>query len=76
MARTAAENQQLRSLGANLRRVRVARGMTQERLAELTNLNPRNIRKIEAGETNVLATTLIRIRKALRCSADQLVPHS
>jgi transcriptional regulator with XRE-family HTH domain len=75
MARTIAENQLLRVLGANVRRARVARGMTQERLAEMSNLNPRNIRKIEAGETNVLATTLARIRRALQCSADQLLPR-
>jgi transcriptional regulator with XRE-family HTH domain len=76
MARTVAEDKQLRVLGANVRRLRVARGMTQERFAELTNLNPRNVRKIEAGETNVLVTTLVRIRKVLRCSADQLLPRS
>lgn len=75
MARAAADNEQLRLLGANVRRVRVSRAMTQERLAELVNINPRNVRKIEAGETNVLATTLIRIRRALRCTADRLLPR-
>lgn len=49
--------------------------MTQERLAELVNLNIRNLQKIEAGETNVLVTTAVRIRSALRCSADKLLPR-
>jgi DNA-binding XRE family transcriptional regulator len=46
---------------------------TQERLAEIVGLNIRNIQKIEAGETNVLITTAIRIRKALGCSAEKLI---
>ena len=49
--------------------------MTQEQLAEKVNLNSRTLRKIEAGETNVLVTTFIRIRRALDCSADKLIPR-
>lgn len=48
--------------------------MTQAQLAELIGLNIRNVQKIEAGETNVLITTVTRIRKALGCSADKLIP--
>jgi DNA-binding XRE family transcriptional regulator len=73
--RTAAENAQLRKFGANIRRERNAKALTQEQLAEMVDLNSRNIRKIEAGETNMLVTTLIRIRRALRCSADKLIPR-
>jgi transcriptional regulator with XRE-family HTH domain len=69
------ENNQLKKLGANIRRERMAKGITQERLAEMVGLNIRNIQKIEAGETNVLITTLIRIRKALGCSPEKLVPR-
>jgi transcriptional regulator with XRE-family HTH domain len=61
--------------GANLRRERVAKGITQERLAELIDMSLRHVQQIEAGETNVLVTTLVRIRKALHCTADQLVPR-
>lgn len=75
MPRTARENSQLRTFGANVRRERTAIGMTQERLAELTDLNIRNLQKIEAGETNVLLTTAARIRKALGCPADKLIPR-
>jgi len=49
------------------------RGMTQERLAEVVDLNPRTIQKIEAGVTNILVTTLVRIRRALKCSWDDLL---
>lgn len=74
MPRSKAENAHLKLFGANVRRERVARGMTQARLAERVDLNIRNLQKIEAGETNVLVTTLVRIRAALKCPADRLVP--
>ena len=75
MPRTTAENTQLRRLGANIRRERTVNGLTQEQLSEMVDLSSRNLRKIEAGETNVLTTTLIRIRRALGCSADKLIPR-
>jgi transcriptional regulator with XRE-family HTH domain len=50
--------------------------MTQARLAELVGIDARNIRKIEAGETNVLVTTMARIRNALGCSSDKLIPRN
>ena len=65
----------LRELGGNMRRIRMSQGMTQERLAELIEINARNVRRIEAGEFNVLVTTVARIRKALGCSWDELVPR-
>ena len=65
----------LRELGGNIRRIRMSLGMTQERLAELIEINARNVRRIEAGEFNVLVTTVARIRKALGCSWDELVPR-
>ena len=45
----------------------MARAITQERLAELVDLNLRTVQKIEAGQINILITTVIRIQKALRC---------
>jgi transcriptional regulator with XRE-family HTH domain len=72
--RTPEENAQLRVFGANVRRERVAKGLTQARLAELVDLSLRHMQEIEAGDTNMLVTTFVRIRRALRCSADQLLP--
>ena len=57
-----------------MRRERNAKGMTQERLAELTDLNIRTVQKIEAGEINILLTTVLRIREALRCGWMKLSP--
>ena len=63
----------LKSFGANVRRERAARKMTQEKLAELADLNVRTLRRIEAGEINVLVTTLDRLRHALGCKWDDLL---
>ena len=64
---------QLKRLGANVRRERMSRGMTQEALAEAVALNSRTVQKIERGDVNILVTTLLRIRKSLRCSWDDLL---
>jgi DNA-binding XRE family transcriptional regulator len=64
----------LKQLGGNIRRVRMAKGMSQQQLAEFADLNIRNVQRIEAGEIDVLLTTTVRIRKALGCPWEQLVP--
>ena len=46
---------------------------SQERLAELADLAPRTIQKIEAGHITILVTTLRRLRKAIGCSCDALM---
>lgn len=66
----------LSGLGGNIRRIRTSLGMTQERLAELADINARSVRRIEAGEINLLITTVARIRRALDCRWDELVPDS
>lgn len=48
--------------------------MSQQRLAEVADLNIRNVQRIEAGEIDVLLTTIVRIRKALDCSLERLIP--
>lgn len=66
---------QLSKLGANVRRERTNKGLTQEQLAEKIDISLRNVQRIEAGEINPLATTLIRLRRALGCSAEKLLPR-
>lgn len=65
---------ELRKLGGNIRRIRVSQEMSQERLAELADINARTLRRIEAGEINILITTVARIRDAMGCKWDDLVP--
>jgi transcriptional regulator with XRE-family HTH domain len=71
---SAAEKRELTRFGANVRRERNTRNLTQERLAELADLNIRTVQKIEAGKLNVLITTTMRLQRALNCSWDQLLP--
>jgi transcriptional regulator with XRE-family HTH domain len=65
----------LKNLGANVRRLRVERAMTQEGLAEASELNTRTLQKLEAGQFAPLVTTVARLRDALACSADELMPR-
>jgi DNA-binding XRE family transcriptional regulator len=64
---------QLKQYGGNIRRIRSECGMTQEKLAELADLNIRTVQKIEAGQTNVLITTAARIAKALEADHNDLI---
>lgn len=70
---TPQELREYKKLGASIRRIRTRQGMTQERLAELSELHLRSLQKIEAGEKNVLTTTLRRIHRSLGCSWDDLM---
>jgi len=45
----------------------------KQRFAELVDLNIRTVQKIEAGDINILLTTLLRIQRALRCRWEKLV---
>jgi transcriptional regulator with XRE-family HTH domain len=64
---------QLKRYGGNLRRIRSQQAMTQEKLAELADLNIRTVQKIEAGQTNILITTAARIAKALDADHNELM---
>jgi transcriptional regulator with XRE-family HTH domain len=68
------EHARLKTFGANVRRERSARNLTQDTLAELANISTRNLQKVEAGQLNILLTTTIRIQLALRCSWKRLMP--
>ena len=48
-------------------------GITQERLAELAELNARTVQKIEAGKINVLITTAARISSAVKRGCGKLL---
>jgi transcriptional regulator with XRE-family HTH domain len=65
----------LKALGANIRGLRREVGYTQEQLAELIDVHPRMIQKVEYGETNILATTAMRLQAALGCDWMELMPR-
>jgi len=66
----------LKRFGANVRRERVRKGLTQERLAERVDLNIRTVQKIEAGHVNIVLTTAMRLQKALGCPWNSLLLES
>lgn len=66
----------LSALGANIQVARKEKGITQEQLAELIEVHPRIVQKMEAGELNPKTTTIIRIQAYLGCSWDQLMPKT
>jgi transcriptional regulator with XRE-family HTH domain len=57
-----------KALGANVRRERTARRISQEALATRCGLNPGTIAKIEAGEMGIRPETLDRIERAMGCT--------
>lgn len=61
------------ALGSQVRRFRVARGMTQEELAELSQVDSRQIQRIETGNTNARIATVYKISVAFDCKIDDLV---
>lgn len=73
MALNSKQAAQLKAFGRNVRRERMAKSITQEKLAELVDLNIRTVQKIEAGHVNILLTTVLRLQKALGCSWDDLM---
>jgi predicted transcriptional regulator len=68
------ERQRLKAFGGNVRRERCAQGLTQDKLAELAEISTRNLQKVEAGELNILFTTVVRMQLALKCAWKKLMP--
>jgi transcriptional regulator with XRE-family HTH domain len=52
-------------IGENLRRLRKARGWSQERLSDKSLVDPDFVGRIERGQVNVSVDTLAKIGKAL-----------
>jgi transcriptional regulator with XRE-family HTH domain len=66
---------QLDILRRNLRRLRIAAGLTQEALAEKAGISPRYLQIIEAGDFGCSLAVLIRLRRALNVSWDTLLKN-
>ncbi len=52
-------------IGANIKAIREAQGMSQQILAAKCNFEKANMSRIEAGRTNFTILTLYKISKAL-----------
>ncbi len=58
--------------GANLKRIRLQRGLSQERLAHTADLNMTHVAKIERSEREPGVRTVAKLTKALGISAGEL----
>jgi len=61
-----------RMLGANMKRMRVALGLTQGEAGQRAGLHWRHWQKIEAGEVNATIATLVGIGAALETTVSEL----
>ena len=62
-------------LGKKVKRLRKLRGYTQERFADMIDITPRNLNRIESGENFVTSETLDKILTNLNVSADILFSY-
>ncbi len=61
------------SLGRNIERLRSELGLTQERLAEMVDVHPRYLQKLEAGEGYPSLVVLSHLRTSLNCDWNTLL---
>lgn len=54
-----------RLLGARVREIRLKKGLTQEKLAEICDISPSYIGIIERGDKKLSVETLVKIASAL-----------
>jgi len=54
-------------------RLRMEAKLSQERLAELSEIHTRFLQKIEKGEFGASLPVLLRLKRSLKCSWDDLL---
>lgn len=70
------KNEALYKLGKTISRIRESKGITQEKLEELSGLSTNSISKIENGETNPRYTTLLAFAQGLDIQPYQLLAQA
>jgi transcriptional regulator with XRE-family HTH domain len=66
----------VQSFGISVRQLREAQGWSQERLAEISNLNRSYIGEIERGSAIASLLTLEKLSFALQLTPSALITHS
>jgi transcriptional regulator with XRE-family HTH domain len=61
-----------RFIGRRIAELRVQRSITQEQLAEESDVDARYIQRIEAGEINITVETLVRLANVLRVGVAEI----
>ncbi len=62
--------------GKRLRELRLAKGISQEKLGEIAGLHRTFISMTERGERNVTLATVEKLAKALKCRMAYLMPDA
>ena len=65
-----------KKFGDNLRRLRLEREISQEKLAEIADLHRTYVGSVERGERNVSLVNIERLAKALEISVNELMDFS
>ena len=63
----------LKQFGQKVRKLRIERGLSQEKLAEISGLHRTYISSLELGKRNVSLVNIHALAKALQVTADQLL---
>ena len=63
----------LAQFSENLRRLRLANGMTQEALSDASQLDPGEISRLERGDRNPRLLTIVRIARGLDVTLPELL---
>ena len=61
------------ALGTAIRRIRTEQGMSQEKLALLSEIDRSYVGRVERGDNNVAVLTLVRLANALQISVAELM---
>jgi len=56
----------LENLGKSLKKIRLEKGLTQEKLAEIVGIHSTYVGKLESGKNNVSIKMLYKISRALK----------
>lgn len=63
-------------IGQRIKKLRISKKMTQDKLAEQINLSTPHMSHIETGNTKVSLPTLVHLANALGCTVDDLLCDS
>lgn len=60
-------------LGKHVRKLRLQRGLSQEKLAELADLHRNYVGGVERGERNIAIINIVRLARALKVKPTKLM---
>ncbi|MCU6733598.1 helix-turn-helix domain-containing protein [Diplocloster agilis] len=63
-----------KQMAKNIKNLRVSKGLSQEKLAELVGVTPNYIYRLETGHKKMSLNCLLSILNALDISVDQIIP--